>query len=170
MPTRLCALAMMAVIAGACLVTRPALSDEQTEDRIIYQGMAQAFANGVANEKVDAGTLSYMAPECLGKSMAETTPAIDVWAIGIMFFAMTFGYLPFSHESEKELVRMIRCDAVKFPKHIPITPEGKQVIESMLQKDPAKRLQLIDFVQTPYALYEDEEFDEKLQETEKHFE
>lgn len=125
---------------------------------------------GVANEKVDAGTLSYMAPECLGKSMAETTPAIDVWAIGIMFFAMTFGYLPFSHESEKELVRMIRCDAVKFPKHIPITPEGKQVIESMLQKDPAKRLQLIDFVQTPYALYEDEEFDEKLQETEKHFE
>ena len=50
---------------------------------------------GVAADKVDAGTLSYMAPECLEKQMAETTPAIDVWAIGIMFYAMLFGELPF---------------------------------------------------------------------------
>ena len=50
---------------------------------------------GVASDKVDAGTLSYMSPECLEKHMAETTPAIDVWAIGIMFYAMLFGELPF---------------------------------------------------------------------------
>ena len=46
---------------------------------------------GVAADKVDAGTLSYMAPECLEKAMADTTSAIDVWAIGIMFYAMMFG-------------------------------------------------------------------------------
>ena len=65
---------------------------------------------GVADEKVDAGTLSYMAPECLEKVMADTTPAIDVWAIGIMLYAMIYGTLPFAgvlkgEFNEKELIR-----------------------------------------------------------------
>ena len=65
---------------------------------------------GVADEKVDAGTLSYMAPECLEKVMADTTPAIDVWAIGIMLYAMIYGSLPFAglikgEFNEKELIR-----------------------------------------------------------------
>ena len=46
-----------------------------------------------------------MAPECLDKTAADTTPAIDVWAIGIMFYAMIYGTLPFIHDNEKELVR-----------------------------------------------------------------
>ena len=60
---------------------------------------------GMAADKVDAGTLAYMAPECLDKTAADTTPAIDVWAIGIMFYAMVYGTLPFLHDNEKELVR-----------------------------------------------------------------
>ena len=83
---------------------------------------------GVANDKVDAGTLSYMAPECLEKTFADTTPAIDVWAIGIMFYAMIYGTLPFSHSNDKELMKMIKTTPVKFPPHIPITNEGKDVI------------------------------------------
>ena len=59
----------------------------------------------MSNDKVDAGTLAYMAPECLDKQAADTTPAIDVWAIGIMFYAMVYGTLPFIHDNEKELVR-----------------------------------------------------------------
>jgi serine/threonine protein kinase len=50
---------------------------------------------GMGGDKVDAGTLMYMAPECLDKVAANTTPAIDVWAIGVMFYAMLFGELPF---------------------------------------------------------------------------
>ena len=60
---------------------------------------------GVEGDKVDAGTLLYMAPECLEKVAAKTTPAIDVWAIGIMFYAMLYGQLPFNSDDEKELVR-----------------------------------------------------------------
>lgn len=50
---------------------------------------------GVASEKVDAGTLAYMAPESLDKVAATSSPAIDVWAIGCMFYTMVFGTLPF---------------------------------------------------------------------------
>ena len=96
---------------------------------------------GVASQdKVDAGTLAYMAPECLDKVAAQTAPSIDVWSIGIMFYAMIYGTLPFYHENEADLVKMIRNDPVKFPKTYPITPEGKEIIRCMLQKDPTKRL------------------------------
>ena len=87
---------------------------------------------GVANDKVDAGTLAYMAPETLQKHAADTTPAIDVWAIGIMFYAMIFGTLPFLSSNEKELVRQITHDPVKFPKDFPITNEAKEIIKAML--------------------------------------
>ena len=56
---------------------------------------------GVATEKVDAGTLSYMAPECLDRLAADTSPAIDVWSIGVMFYAMVYGTLPFASNDEK---------------------------------------------------------------------
>ena len=116
------------------------------EDDMTVKVVDFGIAGMAAKDKVDAGTLAYMAPECLDKVAADTTPAIDVWAIGIMFFAMIYGQLPFHSMNEKELVRMIRHDAIKFPRDKPLTQEGKDLIRSMLQKDPTKRLQLIDFV------------------------
>ena len=46
---------------------------------------------GMGGDKVDAGTLLYMAPEGLDRVAAETSPAIDVWAIGVMFYTMLYG-------------------------------------------------------------------------------
>ena len=133
--------------------------DEDLYVKVIDFGIA-----GVAVDKVDSGTLSYMAPECLEKVAADTTPAIDVWAIGVMFYAMIFGVLPFSAEDEKGLVKQIKSDQVKFPKSSPITPEGKEVIKAMLQKDPTKRIELIDFVTQPYNTMEEEDFQCKFAE------
>jgi serine/threonine protein kinase len=134
--------------------------DEDLFVKVIDFGIAGMSAI----DKVDAGTLTYMAPECLERVAANTTPAIDVWAIGVMFYAMIFGTLPFSAATEKELVKQIKNDPVRFPKTAPITPEGKEVIKSMLQKDPAKRVELIEFVTWPYNTMEDEEFEEKYEE------
>jgi serine/threonine protein kinase len=41
------------------------------------------------------------------KSTAETSPAIDVWAIGIMYYAMLFGHLPFWGDTEPEFIEKI---------------------------------------------------------------
>ena len=100
-----------------------------------------------------------MAPECLEKAAAETTPAIDVWAIGVMFFAMLYGELPFNRSDEKELVKSIRNDPVKFPNNVPITDGAKDALRRMLDKDPSKRIELVDFVDLPYCLMEEEDLD-----------
>ena len=62
----------------------------------------------MGDDKVDAGTLAYMAPECLEKVAASTSPAIDVWAIGCMLFTMIFGHLPFYASNERDMIKMIR--------------------------------------------------------------
>jgi hypothetical protein len=46
---------------------------------------------------------------------------------------------------------MIRTDKVKFLKDTAITQMGKQVINGFLEKDPEKRMELIDFITTEYA-------------------
>jgi serine/threonine protein kinase len=80
---------------------------------------------GVGGDSVDAGTLLYMAPECLEKVAAKTTPAIDVWAIGVMFYAMLYGELPFNSNDEKELIKSIKNDHINFPNKVPVTKEAK---------------------------------------------
>lgn len=57
-----------------------------------------------------------MAPEVLAESGAKSTAAIDVWAIGIMFYTMIYGELPFYASSEKELIKKIINDNVRFKK------------------------------------------------------
>lgn len=125
---------------------------------------------GVAQDKVDSGTLAYMAPECLDRAGASTTPAIDVWAIGVMFYTMVYGELPFYASEEKNLVKKIVNDPIRFKKSQPITELGKNVMTSMLHKDPTQRIELIDFVQSEYNIIDDDEFDQMYEKTKIEFE
>lgn len=77
---------------------------------------------GVAQEKVDSGTLAYMSPECLDKVDTKTSAAIDVWAIGIMFYTMIYGELPFYGSNERDLIKKIINEPVKFKNTYPISP------------------------------------------------
>lgn len=83
---------------------------------------------GVGQEKVDSGTLAYMAPECLDRAGAQTSPAIDVWAIGVMFYTMVYGELPFYANDEKTLIKKIISEKVNLKKSQPITQMGKEVL------------------------------------------
>ena len=83
----------------------------------------------MSNDKVDAGTLSYMAPECLDRVDTKTSPAIDVWAMGIMFYTMIYGELPFYGNNERELIKKIINEPVRFKNTRPITPMGKEVLK-----------------------------------------
>ena len=53
-----------------------------------------------------------------------------------MFYTMIYGELPFYATEEKNLVKKIVNDPVKFNRKQPITDMGKEVLTAMLQKDP----------------------------------
>lgn len=83
---------------------------------------------GVEQDKVDSGTLAYMSPECLDGDR-KTSAAIDVWAIGIMFYTLVYGELPFYGNTERELIKKIINDPIKFNNKYPISQMGKDVIK-----------------------------------------
>lgn len=96
------------------------------------------------------------------KGSSDTSPAIDVWSIGCMFYAMLFGHLPFWGETEDEFINKIITAPLKFLPDVPITKEAKDLIKGMLDKDPEKRWQLIEIMNLPYFIMEDSELEEKI--------
>jgi len=109
-------------------------------------------------DKVDAGTIAYMPPECFDGN-AQTSPALDIWAIGLMFYAMLYGTLPFWGENETQTKAKIREAKLRFPVDIPVTQMGKDVVKLMLNKDPEERLGLLEFMDLDYYSLDDPEFD-----------
>lgn len=56
--------------------------------------------------------------------------------MGLMFYAMIYGTLPFRGSNDKKLKESIKAAKLVFPKDIAITNEGKEIIKSMLDVDP----------------------------------
>ena len=57
--------------------------------------------------------------------MAAAKPTLDIWAIGIMFYAMLYGELPFNDKNEKKLKNMILNENIRFPASVPVTDMAK---------------------------------------------
>ncbi|KAF4034927.1 Protein kinase domain [Phytophthora infestans] len=79
------------------------------------------------------GTVGYIAPELLdGK--ASYGPPIDMFSAGIMLFEMVFGYGPFYPPSA------CTHQELEFPSRPKASPEVKQLLIRLLEKDPRKRI------------------------------
>jgi serine/threonine-protein kinase len=88
------------------------------------------------------GTPVYMSPEQLMAS-AEIDTRADVWAMGVVFFELLAGQMPFDGDSLPELCTAILnkppASLVQVRPSLP--PELGTVIERCLEKDPANRFQ-----------------------------
>ena len=87
-------------------------------------------------DKVDAGSIAYMPPECFGNVPVDTSHAIDVWAIGLIFYAMLYGTLPFYNDDEKIMINRTLNSPLKFPNDCPVSEQAKEIMTKMLEKDP----------------------------------
>lgn len=86
-----------------------------------------------------AGTPNYMAPEIFHGQPA--TPASDVYALGVCYFVLLTGRLPFVGNSLNELMKKVKDDPLpplrdEFP-DIPL--EMAECLSLMLAKSPANR-------------------------------
>jgi serine/threonine protein kinase len=90
-----------------------------------------------------AGTLPYLAPELLHGNSADARS--DIWALGVILYQMASGRLPFEGRTGFALTSSILRDA---PAPVPPgVPAGlRAVIQKCLEKDPAKRFQMVNEV------------------------
>jgi [calcium/calmodulin-dependent protein kinase] kinase len=99
------------------------------------------------NKKIDnlEGTMYFYPPEtCSDETVEQDFDAfpLDIWALGVNLFAMTFLELPFISKNKNymELVEIISKAEVIFPNTRIISNELKQLILLMLEKNPKKRI------------------------------
>ena len=77
------------------------LSQKKKNIKIIDFGLSNFFENGNNCLETPCGSPSYASPEIIKGEMYDGFK-IDVWASGIILFAMLCGYLPFDDDEEEE--------------------------------------------------------------------
>uniref|UniRef100_A0A182WY57 Serine/threonine-protein kinase ULK3 n=1 Tax=Anopheles quadriannulatus TaxID=34691 RepID=A0A182WY57_ANOQN len=111
-------------------------------------GFAQRLKLNQENTAVKGSPL-YMAPEILLNS--SYGPAADLWSVGVILYECLFGRAPYSSTSLHELAERIhRNDPIAIPCRPPISTDCRQLLVSLLQRDPGRRIGFEKFFDDPY--------------------
>ena len=95
------------------------------------------------------GSPCYASPEML---LGEGYDGfkIDIWATGIILFAMLCGYLPFDHKDNDKLFKKILECKIKYPKNL--SSDSKDLIKKILVPNPRKRISIPEIKEHPFYL------------------
>jgi len=111
------------------------LLDEHNNVKIIDFGFSTCMPN-TKKIKIFCGTPSYMSPEIvLRKEYAG--PQADVWALGVLLYAMLCGTFPFKGRNDRELYKKISNVLIVYPDHL--SGLAKNLLQRIFQLDPDKR-------------------------------
>jgi serine/threonine protein kinase len=119
--------------------------------KILDFGVAKVHDPDVAEGRVTQqgvvfGTPEYMAPETARIGTAD--PRTDVYALGVMFYEMLTGVVPFTGQTPVDVMLRLVSEAVVPPRKrapgIEITDEAEHLIMKALSKDPRRRQQSMD--------------------------
>jgi MAP/microtubule affinity-regulating kinase len=77
-----------------------------------------------------------MAPEIVSRVEYRGDKA-DVWALGVVLFALLQGYFPFKGATDGELYKRIQAGELQMT--LPVSDSAKSLLESMLHVDPECR-------------------------------
>jgi serine/threonine protein kinase len=119
--------------------------------KILDFGVAKVHDPDVAEGRVTQqgvvfGTPEYMAPETARVGTAD--PRTDIYALGIMFYEMLTGTVPFTGATPVDVMLRLVSESVIPPRRrapgIEITDEAEQLIMKAVAKDPRRRHQSMD--------------------------
>ncbi|EGR30993.1 protein kinase domain protein [Ichthyophthirius multifiliis] len=111
------------------------LLDENNNPKLIDFGFSTCIPND-KKYKMFCGTPSYMAPEIINKQEYCGPPA-DIWALGVLLYALLNGTFPFKGQTDKELYKKITkgefvcCES--------ITKEADEFLKWILNVESDKR-------------------------------
>ncbi|KAK9112312.1 hypothetical protein Scep_019831 [Stephania cephalantha] len=95
-------------------------------------------AEPVSQSNSFVGTEEYISPEII--TGAGHSSAIDWWALGILLYEMLYGRTPFRGKNRQKTFSNILHKDLTFPSSVPVSLAARQLINALLQRDPANRL------------------------------
>ena len=106
--------------------------------QIIDFGTAKIFEND-KNENSIVGSAYYIAPEVLNKDYNEKC---DTWSVGVILYMFLVGRPPFNGKDNVEIVESIKTKNYdeNNPKLLTRSPEVRDLIKHLIEKDVNKRL------------------------------
>jgi len=108
------------------------------------------FSTCIPNDKkvrMFCGTPSYMAPEIVTKAEYCGPPA-DIWAVGVLLFALLCGTFPFKGLDDKDLYAKIAKGEFVIPEFV--SDHAQSLLRKMMAVDPDKRPSAKEIMSDPW--------------------
>ena len=128
--------------------------------KIIDFGLSNYFKNGqIELLETPCGSPCYASPEMLSGKRYNGFK-IDIWATGIILFAMLCGYLPFDDKDNNILFQKILECKIIFPKGL--SHEAKDLLRKILVTNPKKRITIPEIKKHPFFIKGKEIFEKNF--------
>jgi calcium-dependent protein kinase len=116
--------------------------------KIIDFGTAKIFEKN-KKEKDVVGSSYYIAPEVLQQNYNEKC---DTWSVGVILYMMLVGRAPFDGKDDEEIILKINSADYnsKEPKLMKHSPEVRDLVSKLLQKDTDKRYSAREAIAHPW--------------------
>ncbi|KAH0795704.1 CAMK family protein kinase [Histomonas meleagridis] len=121
------------------------LIDSYGRPKLADFGLSKIIEKGESTTSC-TGSRPYMAPEIINRQNADPFLA-DIWSLGVTFYAIALGHLPWCCHSGIELDVAINIGMLPFPSNI--DPAFRELIRSMVVVDPTKRMSLANLMNLP---------------------
>lgn len=126
------------------------LTDDRKVCKIVDFGVSQMFTKpGDDTLNKSAGSPAFMSPELCSAHHGDFHGKYsDVWSLGVTFYCMVVGRLPFDKSQFLELYEAITKEEPEYPSHL--SKECKHLLQRLMEKDPKKRITLAEMRQDPF--------------------
>ena len=126
--------------------------------KIIDFGLSSEYENYLTTP---CGSPCYASPEMI-KGKKYNGLSIDLWACGIILFAMLCGYLPFDDKNNDGLFKKILEGKIDYPDpvedDIDLSDNALDLINKILTANPKKRIGIEDILKHPFMDYGKKEY------------
>nr|XP_033813668.1 testis-specific serine/threonine-protein kinase 3-like [Geotrypetes seraphini] len=97
------------------------------------------------------GSTAYAAPEILQGQPYDAFKA-DIWSLGVVLYLMVTGYMPFDDNDLTKLLQL-QQQPLEFPSSHSLSIFCKDIISSMLSRNPQKRISINNLLEHPWLCY-----------------
>lgn len=123
--------------------------NDKMEVKIGDFGLATKLEFDGERKRTICGTPNYIAPEVLEGKQGHSYE-VDVWSLGVIIYTLIIGKPPFETNDVKTTYKRIRMNNYSFPESVQISSPARDLIQRILNNDPARRPTIDEILQHPW--------------------